>query len=277
MQFHHFQIPGLNRAVHGECRAPDQTDGLPAVLMIADILLSRGHGFYPYLAESLAASRLVYSYDASSSGYAPGRQGIGGGLAADYRLGSELEDLSLLVAALCESRLGCARRWDGRSLCLVGHGKGAALALHLERRLRERPGRLDVTLVLLSPPSTLVREGWNASRAGPVRVPGDEEPAIELGPGFLGDARELEQQESLLELMATTDAAVLLIAGEEDRLFPVREAELLAQAAARPEVRLVVVEKAGHKFGVSHPFGGPTPALVYVCDVVDRFLERVTA
>jgi hypothetical protein len=65
------------------------------------------------------------------------------------------------------------------------------------------------------------------------------------------------------------------VAGEEDRTFLATEAETLLKAGHPPKDRLVVVEKAGHRFGATDPFESPTVALEYARDVIHRFLREV--
>jgi acetyl esterase/lipase len=278
MQFHSFELPRAGRVVHGDCRLPEESGTWPAVLFLSDILLSRRHGFYPFLTQGLALSRVVFAYDAGHSGYS-GSGGIDREVASGYTLSSELADVLDIVAALRRGALPCAAAWDGRSLALVGHGKGAALALHVDRHLRQAGLPAPQALALLAPPSTLAREGGE----GGVQVPVDPAPGgqstheVVLGADFLADTKALQNQATLRELMGTTPASVLLVAAEEDVVCPVQEAELLLQAGHSPKDRLVVVEKAGHNFAAGDPQEGPTPALVYVRDVVDRFLREVWA
>lgn len=278
MQFHSFQTEHAGCVVAGDCRLPDEGAAWPAVVLIPDILLSRRHGFYPFVADAWASSRLVVTYDGSTSGYAGSASGIDQQVARRYTLSAELADVLALVQQLDERQLPCADSWDGRRLALVGHGKGAALALHLDRRLRAEGRTAPAALALLAPPATLVREGWlgeQARRDAVVCVPIDGQGGeVRLGVDFLEDARALQELAGLEELMQGTPSSVLLVAGEEDRVFPPAEAETLLAAGNSPKDRLVVVEKAGHSFAAAHPFDRPTVALEYVRDVVDRFFRE---
>ena len=280
MQFHSFRLDHLDRHVPGECRLPDDGADLTAVLVLTDILLSRRHGFYPFLAETLASDRLVVSIDAALSGYSAGSTDVDVGVARTYSLGSEVVDALAVLTALEDGTLPCSDVWDGQRLALIGHGKGAAVALHLDRRLREEGRPAPTALALLAAPATLVREGWvgdeDRGLAVPVDPPsdGDGPDMVTLTPEFFDDARGLAETATLKELIATTPTPVLVVAGEEDVVFPVAESEELMTAARAPKDRLVVVEKAGHHFGAGHPFGGAPTTLVHANDVIDRFLRE---
>jgi len=252
-------------------------DELPAVLILTDILLSKHFGFYPYLSEVLADGCGVWSIDAATSGYRTGIPDFDDLVARNYTLSSELEDLEALIAALLEGSVSGAASWNRRDLMLAGHGKGAALALHLERRLRTTYSAVRCSLVLLSPPATIVREGWvgDGASARGVRVPCDRG-QVELGPGFLDDARHLQATATLEQLMSTTNAPVLAVCGEQDPVFKVREAERLLRAGDSSKHHLVVIEKAGHHFGARHPLGDPPRPVRTVGEVVARFAVDVT-
>jgi pimeloyl-ACP methyl ester carboxylesterase len=241
-------------------------------------LLSKQFGFYPYLSDVLAGSSSVWSVDPGLSGYHPGIPDFDECVAKKYTLSSELADLEHLVAAMLEQRVSGAPMWNRREIVLIGHGKGAALALHLERRLRSAGSGLSCALALLSPPATIVREGWVAGKAGRsrVRVPCDRGD-VELETGFLDDARELEASASLEELMATTSAPALVVCGEQDPVFTVREAERLVSAGDPSKDQLVVIEQAGHHFGATHPFDRVPGPVKAVAEVVRRFVAAWVA
>jgi pimeloyl-ACP methyl ester carboxylesterase len=276
-------------------------DLVPAVLFVPDILLSRRHGFYPYLCRQMARERLALCVDSARSGYgevadengsAGGDAGAARGMpafdadrASGYLLSRELQDLVRVVRSLARGELPGAETWDQRHLTVVGHGKGAALALHLSRRLPMEG--LPVTgVVLMSPPSTLVREG-SVEGDPAIHVPVDpgavdrkihgEELVhdIVLGSEFLADARQLSELASLSELMSSCEPPVLMLVGEEDPVFDVEEAERLLRVGHSDKDVLNVVEMAGHHFGAAHPFEGPTPPLDYVVDQCLRFFRSI--
>ncbi len=269
-----FHLQRGPNVLSGDVRGPASATDCPALVLIPDILLSRSHGFYPFVAESWASTRRVVTYDASCSGYCDGGAAIDAALARTYRLSTEIEDIVGLVRALGDGTI--AGGWDRTRLALVGHGKGAALALHADRRLRAEGRSSPTALVLIAPPMTLVREGRTESDASSgVLVPTDADPdGVRLGAEFLEDARRLSEFASIPELLSTTPAPVLIVAGEEDAVFAPSEAEALLASGSVHKDRLVVVEKAGHNFTAGPRLTEPTVALAYLRDVVHRFLRE---
>ena len=248
---------------------------MPAVLLVPDLLLSQQTGFYPRLAEHLASRAYVLGIDAASSGYLPGQRNFDPSVAEGYRLGAELADLVTLLTALRAGELPQSQVWDGRRLCIVGHGKGAALALHLERRLHVQGLGFEGSLALLCPPSTLMRAGWPETGEARVTVQVEDGSALELAPGFLEDLRELDALAPLPELVACASWPMLFISGEEDPVFPVSETEELLGHAGIDKARFVVIENTGHAFSASDPSRGSSRALDEMLGQLDRFLDTL--
>jgi pimeloyl-ACP methyl ester carboxylesterase len=281
MQIHTYQVDRGSETLHGTCRLPGdgagEAEGWPAVLVVPDLLLSQQASFYPRLSEHLANRAYVLGINAISSGYLPGRLEPDVDRAEHYRLGSELADLVFLLTALRKRELPQSQLWDGQSLCIVGHGKGAALALHLERQLRVQGLGLKGGLALLCPPATLLRDGWPETGEARVMVQADQGRQLELAPGFLEDVRALTSTASLRELVACASWPLLFMVGEEARVFPVSETEELLRHANLDKDRFVVIEKAGHAFSAGDPSKGQSPALEEVFLELDRFLESLAS
>ncbi|PIE23577.1 MAG: hypothetical protein CSA62_06980 [Planctomycetota bacterium] len=268
----------------GELRIPDANGPRPALLFVPDILLSRRHGFYPWFCERLAQERLVLSLDAGHGGYGETEGRAQGCLpsfdkqrASEYLLSRELQDLVHVVRSLARGDLDERAQWDGKHLTLAGHGKGAAIALHLYRRLMVE-GYPVSSVLLLSPPATLVREGILGDRLR-IHVPADPgtdqgDTDVVLGSEFFSDARELAEMATLSELMSSCEAPTLLLCGEEDPVFGINEAERLLRVGHTEKDSLLVVEMAGHHFGAAHPFEGPTAPLLYAAEQCEHFLSN---
>ncbi len=275
MQFHTFRVDGPQGACLGECRLPAARSGLPALAFVPDLCFTRAYGFYGWLADALSSEVYWFAIDA---GLPLPRGGDDADLAArarGYTLSRELAGWLAGLRALEERRLPCAGAWNGSDLVLLGHGKGAALALHLDRRLRAGGGIAPRALVLLCPPATLVRE---AGRGRPAEVSLDDAGTLALGDEFLADARRLAQIAPLDELVAECPAPILVIAAEEDAAFPPAEAERLVAQSLPGRVRLLVLEEVGHFLGCGHPFTRPSPALRQAAEAIRRFLnERLRA
>ncbi|GEM_PF-1791920 len=271
MQFHSFQVPQPAGSCHGDCRLPATPKKLPALAFLPDLCFTKAYGFYPWLRERLAARSLCLGID----GGLPFREEAEdlARRAAEYTLSREIAAWMATFRALFRGDLPGADSWDRENLAILGHGKGAALALHLDRRLRAEGRPAPQALVLLCPPRTLVRQGGEGGMDR-VEVSLDDARTVVLHGPFLEDARRLARLASLVELVATTPARLLVLAAEEDRVFPVTEAEDLVKAAESSRVRLLLLEETGHFLGSGHPFEGPTPALSAALAAIERFLDE---
>lgn len=248
---------------------PDSGERVPLVLFLPDLLLSNNYGFYPWFAEALAKD-----WGAMVVRLSPllREEARGGGGAEDpegYSLGRETVAVLHFIRALLQGEGACVGEWDRESLILVGHGKGCALGLHLDRRLRVEGLTAPKAMILMNPPGSLLR----GQREEPPLVARDDGSTMALGKLWVEDLEALAELSPLEELVGTTSTPLLVVVGEEGTRFPVAEAERLFSHAGRDKDSFLVLEKTGHTFSTKHPFEGPSPELKRLLASLGRFVQ----
>ncbi len=237
-------------AVQGELRLPEGGMGVPVIVFVNGLILSRDWGFYPFLAERLVASGFAcLTYDSSSGAIESAPE--------EATVSDELEDLGVVLDGIAERRIPGAERCLPDAFGLFGHGKGGSVALlHAVQDPRVR------TVVTLAACSTFDRfhpgEIARMDREGHLEVP---QPGtgrvVRISKSYLDDLRANRHRFSLEAALPSLRVPVAFIHGEEDHIVGVAESEALYHWSDKERARLIVFEKTGHTLGAVHPFEGP--------------------
>lgn len=226
-------------------------------------------GFFPPLAELLVERGLaVVRFNFSGSG-----QGIEDERVTDpaaFRANTfsrEQEDLAAVLGGLGELAPG----WlDLARVGLFGHSRGGGAAILAARAV---PLRALVTWAAIS---TCMR--WSAEEQDHWRSVGElpvvnarTGQSLALGVEVLDDLAAHRDALDVAAAASRVDCPWLLVHGTADETVPFAEAETLA-AAGRPD--LLAIADAGHTFGATHPFRGPTPELVQAFNATQRWFKR---
>lgn len=222
-------------------------------------------GFFPHLAHLLAERGFAtVRFNFSGAGQQPGDDAVTD-LAAfrDNTYSRELEDLLAVLDALSEDGDLNDERFDMSRLGLFGHSRGGGAAL-LAAAHRDWAERIDA-LVTWSSIAYVDRfdeadkQQWHIRGTTSVANSrtGQELP---LGLGLLEDIETNRLKLDLEAAAGRREAAWLLIHGTGDESVPKSEGERLA-AAATGDHEALFLDGAGHTYGATHPFAGPTPHL----------------
>lgn len=244
--------------IRGTALLPERPAG--AVLLCHGFKGFSRWGFFPYLAEQLAAAGLAaIRFDFSGSGIgADGENFTEPEAFFRNSYERELREVAQVEAAAVE------RGWVRGRLGLYGHSRGGGMAiLHAARG-----GRVGA-LVTWSAVATVMR--WPAEERARWRERGYTEVTnARTGQVFRISTDTLDQAEreglaggSLDILAAARQMPVpwLLVHGTADESVRVAEGELLAAVAPRETTTFLRVEGADHAFGIRHPMPEPSSAL----------------
>jgi dienelactone hydrolase len=238
------------------------------------------YGFFPYLAELLAARGfVVVRFNFSSAGMRPGDERVTD--AESFKRGLISEDRAELLAvldAVAAGRLALGRV-DATRLGLLGHsrGGGAAVLAAAEPAWRERVGAL-VTWAAIS---TYARFPESEQRMWRER---GEYPILNARTGQLLGLG-VEVLDDVLTHLADLDiraaagrrkAPWLILHGDLDETVPVDEARALFAAAREPR-ELRIVAGGDHGLGGRHPFQGPRPPLIEAMNLTQSWFRRYLA
>jgi uncharacterized protein len=230
-------------------------------------------GFFPAIAERLSrAGFAVAAFNFSGSGVGEDGQSF----SEVERFGRatyshHLKDLDIVLGALAEGRFG----FRPSAVGLLGHSMGGGIAV-----LRAAADPKVAALVTwaatarfgrLCPSAQVV--AWR--RTGKIDVVNQRTGEIlPLYTDMLDDWERNAATLDVTEAAARVRTPWLLAHGTADESVPVQDLHDLAARA--PAARVLLVEGAGHTFGISHPWRGTTPAFERLGDAtVDWFARHL--
>lgn len=253
-----FRLPAPGgEVVAGEVRIRQGAPPRSAVVLVHGFKGFRKWGFLPYLARRLAVrGYAAVTFDFSLNGIDEDPERITAlEKFARNTYSRELEELSLILDALCEGDLA-PRRPDRVGLLGYSRGGGdAVLAARSDGRIR--------ALATWAPVRTFdrwreeTRRTWREE--GRVWVlDGRTGTQLPLDVSLLEDVEENRAALDVEAAAAEVDVPWLIVHGEDDVTVSADEGRALARASG---ARLVLLEGADHTFGAGHPFGEPTEVL----------------
>lgn len=234
-----------------------------AVVLAHGFRAFKDWGFLPWLANELASrGHMVARFSFSGCGVGPT-----GDEFTDLEgferntLTREVEELHRVVVA-CEEGNVFSR--PPRRISLIGHGRGGGVSVVVAAE-SERVSRLATLSAAARfdrwKPETVTQ--WRAAGRHLVLDPRSGR-QLPVGVGLLEDFEENRERLDLTRVAGSVEIPWLVVHGLEDLTVPADDARALAGAGA--DTRMVLVEGAGHAYGVRQPMGEPTPALQRVVE-----------
>jgi dipeptidyl aminopeptidase/acylaminoacyl peptidase len=275
--------PERGRIIRGDVRLPLSRDRAAGTAIDRAIVVCHGFkgfkdwGFFPYLSERLVADTeaIVVTFNFSGSGIGPDLQSFTDleGFAHNT-FSREVEDLETVVRGLRRGRLGEVSISPPERLGLFGHSRGAAAVVITGAGLPE----VDAVVTWAGIASASRYESWFEASMGAEGMmyivntrTGQQLP---LYRDVLDDLRENRERLDMETAAERLGDRLLVIHGSEDEAVPTEEASRL-HAAAGADAELVIIEGAGHTFGVSHPFPGTNPWLEEVISLTAAHFQRL--
>lgn len=268
-----------DRTLHGILDLPaDQPQPWPVVVICHGFKGFMEWSFFPHLAQLLAERGFAtVRFNLSGAGMAPGDEKVTD-LAAfrDNTYSRELEDLLAVLDALSEDGDLHDERFNMDRLGLFGHsrGGGAALLAASHRDWAHQVSAL-VTWAAIAYVDRFPQEEkemWHIRGTSSIinSRTGQELP---LGLGLLEDIDTNRLKLDLEAAAGRREAPWLLVHGTDDESVPKSEAERLA-AAATGDYEVLYIDGAGHTFGATHPFSGPTPHLTEAMNATQSWFRE---
>ncbi len=247
--------------IRGDLHLP-KGDGPHSLILIAHGFKGfKDWGFFPYLAESLAAA----GFAALRFNFA--RNGIGDDpltfdrldLFEENSLSREIADLEDLLAAITDDPAfeSVATGRPG----LMGHSRGGGVAIMFAAR--EPRIRSLITWASVSDPRRFfpaeVLEKWREDGVLTVENARTKQ-MMRLGADLLADLADRAEEIDVLGAEARLTIPHLILHGEQDEAVALNQGKELKKASGG-NARMNVLAGTGHTFGAVHPFAGATPAL----------------
>lgn len=243
----------------------------PAVVICHGFKGFKDWGYFPVAAERLArAGFAAVSFNFSGSGVgAPGDVFNELERFRHNTYSKELRDLGIVLAALRQSTLGVHPTTIG----VLGHSMGGGVAA---LQTATDPG-----IAALVTWAATARFGrlWRSDqirdwrRRGTIEIVNQRTgERLPLATDILDDLERNADRLDVLAAATSIRVPWLVVHGTADESVPVTDAKELASRA--PDSRLLLIEDAGHTFGIKHPWGGTTPQFDQVLDASVDFFSR---
>jgi pimeloyl-ACP methyl ester carboxylesterase len=237
--------------IRGVLELPSDPRGL--VVIVHGFKGFKEWGFFPWISARFAAcgvASLRFDMSRSGIGERPGEFDRLDLFAGDTYL-REIADLCSVLAWAAG-----IRQLDGLPLFLMGHSRGAGVAILGARAASNGAVRGIVTwsgVARADRWSEDVKKEWR--RRGVLEVQNVR--TGQILPISTAVLDELEARRGELDIaaaVAATECPLLIVHGRADETVPASEAEELAADARNGS--LVLIEKGTHTFGAKHPFDG---------------------
>ena len=261
--------PRPGDTIRGDVRVPEGPPPRAAVVVAHGFKGFKDWGFFPWVAERLAAAGyavVTFNFSRNGIGSEPDR------FADLERFGSntlslEQAELRSILSEVVDGDLLPRRP---RRLALLGHSRGGGQAI-VAAAAEPRVGAL-VTWASVAHFDRWTEETralWRAEgRVWVLNQRTGEQMPVDLG--LLEDFEAHREELDVGAAAARVSAPWLIVLGTEDLSVWSGEAETLTRASR--SARLHLVDRAGHTFGVGHPFCGPSSQLG---EAMDRTLEHL--
>jgi pimeloyl-ACP methyl ester carboxylesterase len=268
-----------SRVIRGRIDLPQRSGNsgrdLPHAILLHGFKGFMDWGFFPAMAGRIASLGVAaVRFNVSGSGIGEDLETFSDLEAfARNTLSREMEDIEIVRAWI---RSGGAAELDPERAVLVGHSRGAGLALiHAAESGASRGVVTWAAVATFDRFDEPTKDLWRRSGFLPIQNArtGQE---MRLDSTALED---LERETDRFDVPAACRrlrAPVLLVHGTDDETVPVRESELLLESLDRSCAKLLRIQGAGHTFGVRHPMTATTEAWETVSGAtLERILECV--
>ena len=240
-----------------DVRTADAGTARPAVLVVHGFKGFKDWGMFPPLTERLArAGYTAVSFNLSGSGVDGAGEFSHLDRFAHATFTGDLGDLSAVIEAVAEGSMGLP---SPTGIGLLGHSRGGGLGV----LAAARDSRLRA-LVTWAPISHVFR--WTPEEIAAWRARGQHEilnartgQVMPIAPDVLEDIER--HGRTTLDIQAaaeTVGCPWLIVHGTSDESVLLAEGQALADASGG-RAEFAAIQGAGHTFGATHPWRGPTP------------------
>jgi dipeptidyl aminopeptidase/acylaminoacyl peptidase len=231
-------------------------------------------GFFPYLAERLAAAGLVsvcLNFSMNGIGLDP-QQFTRLDLFERNSLEQERDDLLDLMDCLDRGELKAAGPVDSQRLGLLGHSRGGGIVILLTAE-DPRPTAVATWAAVASPRFDSQQfDAWR--QAGYFEVLNSRTgQRMRLGLRLLDELTTRAEQFDVAAAAARLRVPLLVVHAADDAAVPVQDAYTIRDAACAAPTRLVLTPDGGHTFGAAHPFSSPHQSLLKAVEETVRWFR----
>lgn len=230
----------------------------PLIIVFHGFKAYRRWGYFPFLGDYFASrNSIVITYDFSLNGILDEEKGLfDRDIFASNTAGIELDDAEYLISSIISRKSSINQHlenWNG-DIYLSGHSRGSAACIH------EALNYTSVRKIALWAPiahynrySERQINAWREAGRLEFRnsISGQ---SLYLKFDYINEIISAPEKFDLIKKAKLVQIPVLIVHGKNDLTVKLTEMEELAWAFRQDLLEILLIERAGHTFGISHPF-----------------------
>ena len=269
-------VNSLDEKIRGDIRYPDNKDSLPCIMLMHGFQGFKDWGFFPYISEKLAeAGAITLCFNFSLNGMGK-RTDI-----AEFpdkfsrmTVTQEIEDAELVVKSFIDGNILnkniIKNLWDGE-IYLLGTSLGGGISILTAKR-NKKINKIAIWASLAKFDRYTIRQKQEWKEKGFFEFTNSvTKQGMMLNYTYIEDIEKHGTDYSLTDAISELKIPILIVHGDKDVSVPVKEAEMLVEAAPYGMTEFHLIEKTGHTFGVTHPFKNTTRALEQALETTINF------
>lgn len=262
-------------AIAGDVRYVDDGGHRPLVIVCHGFTAYKDWGPFPFLGwkfaeEGFASVVFNFSHNGISGDF---KRLEDGERFSRNTITKELEDLGAVIDAIESGEIGEGRIEKSR-IGVAGHSRGAGIAiLHSSLDARVKAVAAWSTISTFHRYTEHQKELWEQQGFLPVTIR-SVKTKLRYGIEMLRDLEAHREMYDLVGAVRRLKVPMLLVHGEADVTVKPAEAEKLFEASDKSKTELVMIEHAGHMFGVKSGSAKSTPEIEHVVELTARWFHR---
>ena len=257
-----FQITNTSGdIIRGDVHLPEMMENAPVVILCHGFKGFKDWGFFPVAAERLAqegwcAIRFNFSHNGIGEDFFdytdPDRF-------AQNTLSKELADLDCVITALC-NREFLPTEIDVRKLALIGHSRGGGIAaIQAASDARVKSVALWAAVATFDRWGEATKRMWREHGSISVLTSRSLQ-RMRIDLSLLDDYERHRDRLDIETAVRRLSKPLLIVHGEQDVTVSAKEAHRLYAASNASITEIEIIPHTDHAFGITHPYGGMTPA-----------------
>ncbi len=271
-------VNSINEIIRGDVRYPVHRGVLPCVVLMHGFQGFKDWGFFPYISEKIAeAGAITICINFSLNG-----MGLKTDIAefpekfARMTVTQEIEDAELVVNCLIDGKILkndiIEKIWNGE-IYLLGTSLGGGISILTAKRNRNiNKIALWASIAKFDRYSIRQKQEWKGKGFFEFTNSVTKQ-VMKLDYTYIEDIEKHQREYSLTDAISDLKIPILIVHGDKDVSVPLKEAEILVEAAPYGMTQFQLIEKTGHTFGITHPFKRTTRALEQALETTINFFE----
>lgn len=269
-------VNSINEKIRGDIRYPDKKKNLPCIILMHGFQGFKDWGFFPYISEKIAdAGAITICFNFSLNG-----MGKKTDIAefpdkfARMTVTQEIEDAEFVIQSFIDEKILpiniLKTIWNGE-IYLLGTSLGGGISIITARR-NKNINKIALWASIAKFDRYTIRQKLDWKKQGFVNFKNSvTKQEMKLDYTYIEDIEKHNIEYSLTDAISELRIPMLIVHGDKDVSVPLKEAEMLVEAATYGMTEFKLIEKTGHTFGITHPFKQTTRALEQALETTINF------